>query len=59
MSRRRLDHKQQNRSGRKLALIHVILDNACYNARYHHATLAREWLDRPGCRIEPHLIPPY
>ena len=38
-----------------LALIHVFLDNA----RYHHAKLVREWLSRPGCRIELHFIPPY
>jgi transposase len=38
-----------------LALIHVFLDNA----RYHHAKLVRQWLDRPGCRIKLHFIPPY
>ena len=38
-----------------LALIHVFLDNASY----HHAKLVREWLSRPGCRIELHFIPPY
>jgi transposase len=38
-----------------LVLIHVFLDNA----RYHHAKLVREWLARPGCRIQLHFIPPY
>ena len=38
-----------------LALIHVFLDNA----RYHHAKLVQEWLDRPGCRIKLHFIPSY
>ena len=38
-----------------LALIHVFLDNA----RYHHAKLVRQWLERPGCRIKLHFIPPY
>ena len=38
-----------------LALIHVFLDNA----RYHHAKLVRAWLERPGCRISLHFIPPY
>jgi transposase len=38
-----------------LALIHVFLDNA----RYHHAKLVRAWLERPGCRIRLHFIPPY
>src|SRR5438105_11537958 len=40
---------------RVLALIPVFLDNA----RYHHARLVREWLARPGCRIELHFIPSY
>jgi transposase len=40
---------------RRLALIHVFLDNA----RYHHAKLVQEWLARPGCRIKLHFIPPY
>lgn len=31
-----------------MVFIHVYLDNA----RYHHARLAREWLERPGCRIK-------
>jgi transposase len=35
--------------------IHVFLDNA----RYHHSKLARQWLERPGCRIKLHFIPPY
>ena len=38
-----------------LALIHVFLDNA----RYHHAKLVRAWLERPGCRIKLHFIPPH
>ena len=38
-----------------LTLIHVFLDNA----RYHHAKLVRAWLERPGCRIRLHFIPPY
>lgn len=38
-----------------LAVIHVFLDNA----RYHHARLVREWLAKPGCRINLHYIPPY
>ena len=38
-----------------LALVHVFLDNA----RYHHAKLVRAWLERPGCRIKLHFIPPY
>ena len=38
-----------------MALIHVYLDNA----RYHHAKLVREWLQRPGCRIKLHFIPAY
>ena len=38
-----------------LVLIRVFLDNA----RYHHAKLVREWLARPGCRIQLHFIPPY
>ena len=38
-----------------LTLCHVFLDNA----RYHHARLVRAWLDRPGCRIKLHFIPPY
>lgn len=29
-----------------LTLIHLFLDNA----RYHHATLVRQWLARPSCR---------
>ena len=38
-----------------MVCIHVFLDNA----RYHHAKLAREWLSRPGCRIELHFLPTY
>jgi transposase len=38
-----------------LTRIHVFLDNA----RYHHSKLARQWLERPGCRIKLHFIPPY
>lgn len=38
-----------------MAFIHVYLDNA----RYHHAKLVRAWLERPGCRIKLHFIPPY
>jgi transposase len=36
-------------------IIHLFLDNA----RYHHAKIVREWLDRAGCRIRLHFIPPY
>jgi len=36
-------------------VIHLFLDNA----KYHHAKLVREWLDRPGCRIKLHFIPAY
>ena len=36
-------------------LIHVILDNA----RYHHAKMIQPWLNRPGCRIKLHFLPPY
>lgn len=35
--------------------IHVFLDNA----KYHHARIVREWLERPGCRIVLHFIPSY
>ncbi len=35
--------------------IHVILDNA----RYHHARVARHWLERPDCRIELVFLPAY
>ena len=38
-----------------MILIHVFLDNA----RYHHAKLVQEWLERPGCRIRLHFIPSY
>jgi hypothetical protein len=38
-----------------MMLIHVFLDNA----RYHHAKLVQEWLERPGCRIRLHFIPSY
>lgn len=36
-------------------IIHVYLDNA----RYHHARLVQAWLNRPGCRIKLHFLPPY
>ena len=36
-------------------LIHVILGNV----RYHHAKLLQPWLNRPGCRIKLHFLPPY
>ena len=36
-------------------LLHVILDNA----HYHHAKLLQPWLNRPGCRIKLHFLPPY
>jgi transposase len=39
----------------KLRKIHVIWDNA----RYHHAVMVQEWLNRPDCRIVPHFIPSY
>jgi transposase len=38
-----------------MILIHVFLDNA----RYHHARLVQEWLERPACRIRLHFIPSY
>jgi transposase len=38
-----------------MILIHVFLDNA----RYHHARLVQEWLERPDCRIRLHFIPSY
>ena len=38
-----------------MMLIHVFLDNA----RYHHAKLVQEWLQRPNCRIRLHFIPSY
>ena len=38
-----------------MVCIHVFLDNA----RYHHATLVKEWLSRPGCRIKLHFLPAY
>ena len=34
---------------------HVYRDNA----RYHHARLVHAWLERRGCRIKLHSIPPY
>ena len=36
-------------------IIHVFLDNA----RYHHANMLRQWLERPGRRIRLHFLPPY
>lgn len=38
-----------------IRVIHLFLDNA----RYHHAKLVQEWLERPGCRIKLHFIPAY
>lgn len=35
--------------------IHVILDNA----RYHHAKIVKEWLNRSECRIKLMFLPPY
>ncbi len=35
--------------------IYVIADNA----RYHHAVLVRQWLERPGCRIKLIFLPAY
>jgi transposase len=35
--------------------IHVFLDNA----KYHHAEMVQEWLNRPDCRIVLHFIPTY
>lgn len=35
--------------------IHVFLDNA----RYHHAKMVQQWLERPDCRIVLHFIPTY
>ena len=35
--------------------IHVVLDNA----RYHHARCVKDWLQRAGCRIVLHFLPPY
>ena len=37
------------------AVIHVFLDNA----RYHHARVVKEWLNRPDCRIKLHFLPAY
>ncbi len=39
----------------QLRKIHVFWDNA----RYHHAEMVQEWLNRPDCRIVPHFIPSY
>jgi transposase len=39
----------------KLRKIHVFWDNA----KYHHAEMVQEWLNRPDCRIVPHFIPSY
>jgi transposase len=36
-------------------LIHVFLDNA----RYHHARMVRQWLERHGGRIALHFVPAY
>jgi transposase len=36
-------------------VIHLFLDNA----RYHHAKIVQEWLNRAECRIKLHFIPPY
>jgi len=38
-----------------MVFIHVYLDNA----RYHHARLVGEWLERPGCRIKLRFVPAY
>ena len=35
--------------------IHVFLDNA----RQHHAKALRPFLERPGCRVRLHFLPPY
>ena len=35
--------------------IHVIADNA----RYHHARVVRQWLERPDCRITLVFLPAY
>ena len=35
--------------------IYVFADNA----RYHHARLVRQWLERPGCRIKLIFQPSY
>ena len=35
--------------------VHVILDNA----RYHHAAKVRQWLERPGCKINIIWLPSY
>ena len=35
--------------------IYVIVDNA----RYHHARVVRQWLERPDCRIELVFLPAY
>jgi len=39
----------------QLRKIHVFWDNA----KYHHAEMVQEWLNRPDCRIVPHFIPSY
>jgi transposase len=36
-------------------IIHVFLDNA----RYHHANVLRQWLERPERRIRLHFLPAY
>ena len=35
--------------------MHLFLDNA----RYHHAILVQEWLNKPGCRIKLRFLPTY
>ena len=35
--------------------IHIIADNA----RYHHARVVRQWLERPDCRITLVFLPAY
>ena len=39
----------------RMRKIHVFLDNA----KYHHAKMVQEWLNRPDCRIVLHFIPAY
>ncbi|QLQ31964.1 MAG: transposase [Candidatus Thiothrix singaporensis] len=36
-------------------VIHVVADNA----RYYRSRLVQAYLDKPGCRIRMHFLPPY
>ncbi len=43
------------RANSTMSRIHVFLDNA----RYHHAKVVQDWLQRPGRPIVLHFVPPY